>query len=252
MKANALSSSKTAVAEKRSDSVKLVSLLALAGGAAAMPQVSNADIIVTDLGNAPAHVGFSGGDSASFLFTTPGAANQHAGFVTHEHSQYTSAYSVFTRVYRTVTLGRQGGALQIGAQAAVANGRVSPQAAGAPWNNNASVTLLYNATVGVATTYGHVPANGYNHLYLAWVFQDTTQLGDPLLYGWVEVGLTIGNNLGPSVTIYRYAYDNTGAPITMGAVPEPAPMAFLALGALTLGAKGVRNWRRNRPATHKA
>ena len=82
---------------------------------------------------------------------------------------------------------------------------------------------------------------------MGWAFQDTTQLGSPLLSGWVEISLDIANNIGPDVTIWRYAYDNTpGHLITMGAVPEPGSMSILALGAMAFGAKGVRAWRRHR------
>jgi len=47
------------------------------------------------------------------------------------------------------------------------------------------------------------------------------------------------------VTIYQWAFDNTGAKIVMGAgVPEPAPMSIVAFAAMALGAKGMRSWRR--------
>jgi len=54
----------------------------------------------------------------------------------------------------------------------------------------------------------------------------------------------------PELEIFGYAFDDTGALIQSGAtvVPEPGPMALMALGALALGAKGLRTWRRNRVA----
>ena len=42
--------------ELNNDSTKLISLLALAAGAIAMPQTGSADIIYTDLGGSPATV----------------------------------------------------------------------------------------------------------------------------------------------------------------------------------------------------
>lgn len=47
-------------------------------------------------------------------------------------------------------------------------------------------------------------------------------------YGWMRVILS---NTGGTGTIVDWAYDNTGAPITVGAVPEPASLALLATGA---------------------
>src|ERR1019366_4482917 len=64
--------SRTTSAARRVDPTKLVSLLALATGAAAMPQTTNADIIFTDLSSSPVTVGYSG--VAQYNFTLPGNA----------------------------------------------------------------------------------------------------------------------------------------------------------------------------------
>src|ERR1022692_2828759 len=64
--------SRTTSAARRVDPTKLLSLLALATGAAAMPQTTNADIIFTDLSSYPVTVGYSG--VAEFDFTLPGTA----------------------------------------------------------------------------------------------------------------------------------------------------------------------------------
>ena len=52
---------------------------------------------------------------------------------------------------------------------------------------------------------------------------------------------------GPDVTLIDYAYDTTAALIKAGqtSVPvgEPPAMIPLTLGALVLGAAGIRRWR---------
>ena len=64
----------------------------------------------------------------------------------------------------------------------------------------------------------------------------------------MEISLANEAPADPTVTIYEYGYDDAGAQIATGEVPEPSSAALLALGALTFGAKGLRSWRRNRVA----
>jgi hypothetical protein len=66
------------------------------------------------------------------------------------------------------------------------------------------------------------------------------------LYGWAEVRLTEGEN--PRFDVFRWAYEDSGNAISVGAVPEPAETAG-GLGLLALGAAGLRHWRRKRQAT---
>jgi MYXO-CTERM domain-containing protein len=66
-------------------------------------------------------------------------------------------------------------------------------------------------------------------------------------YGWAQVTLTEGERFG-TFTINQWAYENTGASILTGqtsAVPEPSAYA-LGVGALALGAAGLRRRRRTR------
>jgi len=56
--------------------------------------------------------------------------------------------------------------------------------------------------------------------------------GGPQYYGWIGVDITNSFDLTGQVT--GYAYENNGEPITAGAVPEPAGLALLALGAPAL------------------
>jgi hypothetical protein len=220
------------------DSSKLVSLLALAAGALAMPQSSNADVIVTDLSTNFVTVGPNG--SPSFLIDNlPGTAR--LGFDAHERSTLIGSS-------RVVSAGQKGGYVRVKSNAA---SFLLPAAAGATWNQIAGVSTV-NGLAGKANGYGHFP-NSFVHLYLPFKFTDITQVGSPVYYGWVDVSLNNPDNgTGPDLTIFSYAYDNTGATIPMGAVPEPAPTSLFALGALTLGASGVRAWRKNRKTEEKA
>ena len=229
------------------DSSKLVSLLALAAGAVAMPQTSHADIIYTDLSASPVVVGFGGTNQFTFS-GLPGGAQ--FGFQTRATSRKTQPYGAFTIRYHTVSVAQMGGTAQAGLLEK-ANGFAVPEPKSAVVSPGASFYL--NVPVGTQSiTYSGRPhgPNSYNHEYLAWGFYDTAQSANR--FGWVEIGLSVGSTNDPNVTVYGYAYDNQGNPIPMGQVPEPAPMGILALGALALGAKGVRVWRRNRAAVCKS
>jgi hypothetical protein len=214
-----------------------MSLLALAAGAAAIPASVQADIIFTDLSGSPQTVGAT----ASPLFVLdnlPGAAR--LGFIAKAKS--TAVTSV-----RWVTAGQQAGYVRLKTNASFA----IPNAAGVRWDQVAGNSAA-SGTVGKANYSGHTPGS-FDHKYVIFKFQDTSQPGNPLRYGWVDVSLSNpANNSGPDVTIFGYAYDNTGAFIVTGAVPEPAPVALAALGALVLGAKGLRQWRQKRPAQSAA
>ena len=66
-------------------------------------------------------------------------------------------------------------------------------------------------------------------------------------YGWAQLSISASYISQPR-TIVGYAYDDTGAAIAAGAVPEPTTNAALGLGALALGAMGVRRWRKAKAA----
>jgi hypothetical protein len=52
-------------------------------------------------------------------------------------------------------------------------------------------------------------------------------------FGWARVGLA-GTAAGQPRTLVEYAYDDTGAAVAAGVVPEPASLGLLALGAVGL------------------
>jgi hypothetical protein len=226
-------------AERLTEHSKLVSLLALATGAVAMPQSSQADIIFTDLSSNPAQVGYL--FNQSFVITNlPGTAQ----FGFSRHSVGSS--------FRAVTVGATFGYVKVKAN----NTHVAlPQSEGKVWSQ-INLNPYFAATVGKANLYATFPMS-YSGGYLAFEFKDSTQAGSPMRFGWVQVGLANSDLLsgeGPQVTIFGYAWDNTGAQVPMGQrpVPEPGSMTLLAFGAMALGAKGVRKWRRGREAAGDA
>jgi hypothetical protein len=62
-------------------------------------------------------------------------------------------------------------------------------------------------------------------------FRLTENDGDGAYYGWMRV---IFSNDGNSGTIIDWAYDNTGAPITVGVVPESSGIMLGGLGGLMM------------------
>lgn len=56
-------------------------------------------------------------------------------------------------------------------------------------------------------------------------------------YGWMRVNLS---NTGENGTIIDWAYENTGASITVGAVPEPSALVFTMLSAGVVASRRSR------------
>jgi len=212
------------------DSPKLLSLFALAGAALAMPQSSNADIIVTDLSTP---VSVLGELTSSFLVDNlPGTAR----LAFQGRVQMNPAMMMTTH---SVRASQRAGYVRFKTDAA---SFVVAASAGLTWNQIPGVSSV-NGYAAVANQNGHAP-DSFDHKYMAFKFKDSTVAGSPLRYGWIDYSVANATAGVPVVTIFRYAFDDTGATIPTGVVPEPAPTALLALGALVLGAKGVRAWRR--------
>jgi hypothetical protein len=228
---------KTPVADATGDSAKLLSLLALATGAVAMPQTSNADIVYTDLTANPIHVG-PAASSSYVINTLPGTAQLgfHTRIIPNSVGGLSSSRSIIGR--------QQAGYVRIKSQGSffvMAN-------AGQTWNQIAGNSRA--SALGGYNNYFNYSPKSYNEKYLLFRFKDSTQPGSPFRYGWVELGLAndAGNGNFPDIAIEGYAWDTSGARIASGQVPEPSSAALVALGALTLGAKGLRSFRKNRQA----
>jgi hypothetical protein len=231
---------------RQTDPAKLVSLLVLATGAAAMPQTTTADIIFTDLSSSPVTVGYSGVDH--YTFTLPGTAQ--FGFQ-RQHATVPQS-SVRSHYYRSVVAGRMGGSASVKLQA-MSNRFLVARAKGDVWQGQSAANSAFVGMarqlkyVGTTVSSAHYPNSYGGHKYLVFEFSDTSH-GGANRFAWADIVLVngdIGSSGGPDVTIYGWAYDDTGAFIAAGAtsVPEPSSTAFLAVGALVLGAKGLHTWR---------
>ena len=219
------------------DNSRLMALLAMATGALAMPQASNADIIFTDLSGNPISI-FGTNNSTFLIDTLPGTVR--IGF-----SGHTLVSPPMTLATHAIKASQKGGYVRFRTSHAF----LALAGPGLNWNQIGTV-LSSTGFAATAKLNMHSP-DSFDHMYLPFIFKDTTQVDSPLRYGWVEISLlNPATGPGPDVTIFGYAYDDTGAHLATGVVPEPASMTLLALGALALGAKGLRSWRRNRPAAN--
>ena len=81
-------------------------------------------------------------------------------------------------------------------------------------------------------------------LYSAFKFKDTNR-GGAFDYGYIE-GSVSGGYPNLAYTIDAVVYDNSGAAIQTGAVPEPSTLTLLA--AMAGGAVALRQWKRRREA----
>jgi hypothetical protein len=92
----------------------------------------------------------------------------------------------------------------------------------------------------------------FSHKYALFRFVNTAHSGD-IDYGWIRLSQELGPGVGPNVTLEAWAYDDSGNQIAagagdLGAVPEPSSFTLAGLGALALGAAGLRRWRGARTA----
>jgi len=106
-------------------------------------------------------------------------------------------------------------------------------AANLPMNtmiNGSSTFSAPNAAAGVSITEG-------NTGYIGFKFDPDGIAGTQTFFGWVQ--MTVGGDTFGNGKVVAWAYENTGAAIQAGAVPEPSSIVLLALGAA-----GVASWRR--------
>ncbi|MDZ4657599.1 MAG: hypothetical protein SH868_08460 [Bythopirellula sp.] len=88
-----------------------------------------------------------------------------------------------------------------------------------------------------------IPTNGPNFLGLGggvkYLGVQMKLQGDPnpITYGWI--GVRIDNEADATGAVVGYAYENTGAPIRAGVVPEPTTILTVVLGVAALFGKRV-------------
>jgi len=68
--------------------------------------------------------------------------------------------------------------------------------------------------------------------YIGFRFDPESVAGVQTWYGWAQ--MSIGNNVDTNGSVVSWAYDDSGAGITVGAIPEPSSLAALAMGAVGL------------------
>lgn len=81
--------------------------------------------------------------------------------------------------------------------------------------------------------------------YFGFTFLERSELPDSIYFGWARATITRTPDF--AITIHEWAYEDTfGQTIQVGdtgAIPEPATVAT-GVGALALGAAGLRRWRK--------
>jgi hypothetical protein len=76
-------------------------------------------------------------------------------------------------------------------------------------------------------------------------FQFLNEATNQMNFGWAQFQLGATAGAQPR-TLLQFAYENTGAAIAVGAVPEPTTYALF--GMVAAGAAGLRAWRRRKAA----
>src|SRR5438105_1137326 len=140
---------------------RLMSLLAMATGALALPQTSEADIIFTDLSANP--ISLVGTNGSTFLIDNlPGTAQM--GFC--GHSIVNPGMGLSTH---SVRASQKGGYVRLRTDAA---GFVALAGRGFTWNQVVGVTSV-NGTAAIAKQSSHTPGS-FDHMYMLFKFKDST------------------------------------------------------------------------------
>ena len=224
----------------------LPSLLTLAAGASALPITADAAIHYMNLYNKV--VGFGIGDQAFCNIDLPNFGPQVEQLTI---GRFTGSSSSTHRIRA-----KQGGDGYMVVRRTDGNAYgMLPFAfranAGGSWHSQGSASATASAFV-IATDGVKIlgPGEFSSTKYLLFWFNTNTGTN----YGWVGMGAataTAGVPANMSVTLTGWAYQDDGSYIIAGAVPEPSTAGLAMGGALVLGAAGLRQWRKRKPATAK-
>ena len=104
-------------------------------------------------------------------------------------------------------------------------------------------TWTFGRTSGIETTgaTAFTLSSSNNYFGFRFLNEGTGQIN----FGWAQLTLA-GTYQGQPRAIISYAYEDSGAGILVGAVPEPS--TFALLGVMAAGAFGVREWRKRKAA----
>ena len=239
---------------------KLASLSALGAGAIALTaDKAEATIISNTVGTT---VGFSpgsvaswgsgilpGSTSASLFFQRNSSASSRSGTRRVSASgigkfvKFAYAGTGATRGLATFSAGAK-----LGANPVTSNTRVGLRA----WLKTPYTFSTTSGFVSGSSTFHSI--RGRNNFTDKFALFTYTGNSGPL-FGWVELTYAVtdafGNNpaFGPDLTIIAYGVDDSGLQIAAGdagggaATPEPSAIYMSGLGALVLGAEGLRRWR---------
>jgi hypothetical protein len=203
---------------KKTTATRLASLSALGAGALVSSTGQlQAGIIETDLSPVQ-QVGFSAGFNPSYTVVLPGTAR----------------FNVRTSSSSAVSAARTAGYVKF----------AGLFGAGKSFGGVGGSSLDQLAHSSTST----FPRQLYTNKFLIFKFQDSTS-SNAIRYGWLELSAALNGVGMPDVTLTAFAYDDSGAQIVTplgngsSTVPEPASIALSGLGALVLGASGVRRWR---------
>ncbi len=126
---------------------------------------------------------------------------------------------------------------------------VNPAGAGAKWSTIAGHATAAGTLAGNTSLKSHkaFAAGHYTDAYFAFTFRDTTK-ANQLDYGWLEASLVHDGYNTLDVDALAYAWEPDGAQLALGATPsdvapEPGSLGTMAIGAMVLGAVGVRRWK---------
>jgi hypothetical protein len=201
---------------------------AFAGGMLAAGNTAHASIISYTLPT-PVNVGMSGAH-IYFSLTGTNVTTVNPG---------SSAYQFY------LYAGGGAGPSIIGRSSAITGNVAQGVQDSAPYALKLSYSTQISAPIFTATgnayiangSIGYWAGSGTGYLGLSFLNSGTTD------YGWAKISY---NSSSQNLSLYSYAYDNSGAAIGAGqtcAVPEPSTLALMAMGAGSVAAFAARNKR---------